>query len=67
MSRPEKPGADRVDRRLAENKSGKAPRPLVVMRERGGRTLGAGVRRRRGSAEHYRPSVLPKERRSMPR
>ena len=36
--RPENLAADRVDRRLAENKSGKR-RAVVVMRERGGRTL----------------------------
>jgi len=36
--RPENLAADRVDRRLAENKSGKR-RVVVVMRERGGRTL----------------------------
>ncbi len=36
--RPENRAADRVDRRLAENKSGKR-RVVVVMRERGGRTL----------------------------
>jgi hypothetical protein len=36
--RPENRAADRVDRRLAENQSGKR-RVVVVMRERGGRTL----------------------------
>ena len=36
--RPENRAADRIDRRLAENKSGKR-RVVVVMRERGGRTL----------------------------
>ena len=36
--RPENRAADRVDRRLAENRSGKR-RVVVVMRERGGRTL----------------------------
>jgi transposase-like protein len=36
--RPENLAADRIDRRLAENKSGKR-RAVVVMRERGGRTL----------------------------
>ncbi len=36
--RPENLAADRVDRRLAENKSDKR-RAVVVMRERGGRTL----------------------------
>jgi transposase-like protein len=36
--RPENLAADRVDRRLSENKSGKR-RAVVVMRERGGRTL----------------------------
>ena len=36
--RPENLAIDRVDRRLAENKSGKR-RAVVVMRERGGRTL----------------------------
>ncbi len=36
--RPENRAADRVDRRLAENKSGKR-RVVVVMRERGGRAL----------------------------
>jgi hypothetical protein len=36
--RPENLAADRIDRRLVENKSGKR-RAVVVMRERGGRTL----------------------------
>jgi transposase-like protein len=36
--RPENRAADRIDRRLAENQSGKR-RVVVVMRERGGRTL----------------------------
>jgi hypothetical protein len=36
--RPENLAAERVDRRLSENKSGKR-RAVVVMRERGGRTL----------------------------
>ena len=36
--RPENRAADRVDRRLAENQSGKR-RVVVVLRERGGRTL----------------------------
>jgi hypothetical protein len=36
--RPENLAADRVDRRLAENRSGKR-QVVVVMRERGGRTL----------------------------
>ena len=36
--RPENRAADRVDRRLAENKSGKR-QVVVAMRERGGRTL----------------------------
>ena len=36
--RPENRAADRIDRRLAENRSGKR-RVVVAMRERGGRTL----------------------------
>jgi transposase-like protein len=36
--RPENLAADRIDRRLSENQSGKR-RAVVVMRERGGRTL----------------------------
>jgi hypothetical protein len=36
--RPENLAVDRIDRRLAENQSGKR-RVVVVMRERGGRTL----------------------------
>jgi transposase-like protein len=36
--RPENLGAERIDRRLAENQSGRRP-VVVAMRERGGRTL----------------------------
>ena len=36
--RPENQAADRIDRRRAENRSGKR-RVVVAMRERGGRTL----------------------------
>src|SRR6195952_1534342 len=40
--RPEKLAADRIDRRLVENQSGKR-QVVVAIRERGGRTLAQGV------------------------
>src|SRR4051794_41272213 len=40
--RPEKLAADRLDRRLAENQSGRR-QGVVAMRERGGRPPGPGV------------------------
>ena len=52
--RPENLAADRIDRRLAENQSGKR-QVVVAMRERGGRTL-AQVFRGRGG-RRWRPSV----------
>src|SRR4051794_11455938 len=52
--RPENLAADRVDRRLAEHQSGKR-QVVVVMRERGGRTLAQVV-----AAEDAAVPVIPR-------